>query len=202
MRSSHSLLACCLLLSCFEPDLAKLTILCTNNQPGQCPDGQQCLQGICGVADNLADAGVDSSTSPPDLAPIPGCKTAVAVSIPDQATCNAVAGFFVADQPAYWMGTMSQETCGTAISNQLLYGCGAAGRAGNKLCGGLTRVLDLGAGWTSSNGTLTNAANTQASQGVLCCKAGGKAVGCAGTFTMGQASSQCAAGWAPCTTLP
>jgi len=195
-----------LLLGGCQPDLSKVTIICSSDAPGQCPEGQQCLNGKCGVsvpdgAASPSDLGSDAATPQPDMA-VSGCKTAIGVAIADQAACDSVAGFFAADIPAYWMGTMSQETCGTAGSNQLFYGCGGAGRAGVKKCGGFPRVIDLLAGWTSSNGTLANAANTQASQGVLCCKAGFKAVGCPGAFARGEASNQCAAGWAPCQTLP
>lgn len=195
-----------LLLGGCQPDPSKVTIICSSDAPGQCPEGQQCLNGKCGVAapDDAAspiDLGSDAATPQPDMA-VSGCKTAIGVAITDQAACDSVAGFFAADLPAYWMGTMAQETCGTASSNQLFYGCGGAGRAGVRKCGGLPRVIDLGSGWTSSNGTLMNAANTQAAQGVLCCKAGFKAVGCPGVFTRGEASNQCAAGWAPCQMLP
>lgn len=207
MRPFLSITVSALLLGCFQPDLSKVTIICSSDAPGQCPEGQQCLNGRCSVADlavsdaSATDGGPDAATSQPDMA-VSGCKTALGVPIADSAACDSVAGFFAGDISAYWMGTMSQETCGTAISNQLFYGCGGAGRAGVKKCGGLPRVIDLGSGWTSSNGTLANAANTQASQGVLCCKVGFKAVGCPGAFARGDASNQCAAGWAPCQMLP
>lgn len=207
MRPFLSITLSVFLAGCFQPDPSKVTIICSSDAPGQCPEGQRCLNGQCGVADPAVsdagpvDSGSDAATPQPDMA-VAGCKTAIGVPVADSAACDSVTGFFVADQPAYWMGTMSQETCGTAISNQLFYGCGAAGRAGAKKCGGLPRVIDLGSGWTSSNGTLANASNTQASQGVLCCKAGFKAVGCPGAFAMGDASKQCAPGWAPCQTLP
>ena len=87
----------------------------------------------------------------------------------DLAACQRLAGFYVADQPAYWLGTMSQETCGTSLGNQLFYGCGSAGRAGSKNCGSFTVVADLGGSLKSSNGSLASLSNTDSAQGVLCC---------------------------------
>lgn len=80
-------------------------------------------------------------------------------------------GFFAADQPAYWAGNMSLETCGGSLGNQLLYGLGT-GRAGTMRCGGFTKVKDVGAGmgWTSTNGTIDQAVNTNQTDGILCCR--------------------------------
>lgn len=203
------------LLACFQPNLDKVQIICIENAADQCPEGQLCVSGLCASAAadfavSLSDAGVDGGVDAAiadaaviDLATPVGCRTAIAIPIPDLATCSTVSGFFAADQPAYWMGTTSQETCSTSVSNQLLYGCGTAGRSGAKLCGGLPLVIELtGVTWRSVNGTLGQVSNNSAQQGVLCCKAGQKAVGCAGAFAVGQAAQQCASGWAPCITLP
>lgn len=203
------------LLACFQPNLDKVQISCIENAADQCPEGQLCVSGLCASATadfavSLSDAGVDGGVDAAlvdaaglDLTTPVGCRTAIAIPIPDLATCTAVSGFYAADQSAYWMGVTSQETCGNAASNQLLYGCGTAGRSGAKLCGGLPLVMDLtGVTWRSVNGTLGQVSNNSAQQGVLCCKAGQKAVGCAGAFAVGQAAQQCASGWAPCITLP
>lgn len=203
------------LLACFQPNLDKVQISCIENAADQCPEDQICVSGLCASAAAdfsviLSDAGVDGGVDAAiadaaviDLATPVGCRTAIAIPIPDLATCSTVSGFFAADQPAYWMGTTSQETCSTSVSNQLLYGCGTAGRSGAKLCGGLPLVIELtGVTWRSVNGTLGQVSNNSAQQGVLCCKAGQKAVGCAGAFAVGQAAQQCASGWAPCITLP
>lgn len=207
MRSQSFPLVMVLALSgCFQPNPDKVTITCVDNSPGQCPDGQSCTGGMCVVPDlatpnDSSASGVDQSTLPPDMSALAGCKNGGAKPI-DSASCDSVPNFFAADQAAYWMGTMPQETCGTAIFNQLLYGCGAAGRAGAKNCGGFKRVIDLGSGWSSANGTLAQAANTNPMHGVVCCKAGAPPVGCPGAFATGQAAQQCASGYTPCLTLP
>ena len=90
----------------------------------------------------------------------------------DSAACGAVGSFFAAEVPAFWIGTTSMETCGGAAGNQLLYGCGTAGRLGTAKCGGLPRVLDMAGMWSTSNGTLAGASNSDQKQGVLCCKTG------------------------------
>lgn len=95
------------------------------------------------------------------------CSSATSV---DTTKCNQEPGFFMADQAAYWAGSMSFETCASALTNQLIYGCGSGGRAGAQMCGGFPKVIDLGSGVTSANGTLDQAANTNPSYGVLCCK--------------------------------
>jgi|JI10StandDraft_1071094.scaffolds.fasta_scaffold71262_6 hypothetical protein len=212
----HNLLSLSfLLVGCFQPNTDLVKIICAD--PGQCPEGQTCVlnageqQGICAAAGDMAmatptdggtDAATDGSSPAPDMSVPLGCKNPGAVAVPDATACSMLVGFFAADQPAYWVGTMSQETCGTALGNQLLYGCGAVGRAGVKLCGSFPKVIDLGTNWSSSNGTLAQAANTNPAHGILCCKAGQKAVACPGTFASGQASQQCASGFVPCQNLP
>lgn len=94
------------------------------------------------------------------------CATYASV---DAAACGALAGFFVADVPAYFFGSQSNETCGTSVANQMLYGCGTAGRAGVQRCMGFLRAIDLGAGFASSNGTLAQLGNQDPANGVLCC---------------------------------
>jgi hypothetical protein len=193
-----------ILAGCFQPNPDAVKILCTS-EPGQCPEGQSCVMGICSQADmaaSLTDAATDAATASPDMAIPAGCTNPGAKLIPDSAACSAMAGFGAADQPAFWNGTMSQETCGTSLGNQLFYGCGVAGRAGVKKCGSFPNVIDLGTSWSSSNGTLAQAANSNPQHGILCCKAGQKAVFCPGTFVAGQASQLCASGFAPCQNLP
>lgn len=92
----------------------------------------------------------------------------------DLALCATLPGIFVADVAAYWVGNMQLgETCNTSINNQLLYGCGTGvSRAGAQKCSGLPRVVDIGSnGWTGGgNGSLADTANSDPSQGVLCCR--------------------------------
>lgn len=173
--------------------------------------GQTCRMGTCGAAEDQGAstdlsgdgaATVSDMSGGADMIAPAGCKNPGAILVPDLAACNSLPGFFAADQSAYWMGTMSQETCGNALANQLFYGCGNAGRAGVKMCGGFPKVIDLGTGWTSTNGTLAQAMNTNPAYGVLCCKGGQKAVACPGAFAVGQAAQQCAPGFAPCQALP
>lgn len=95
------------------------------------------------------------------------CTMAAMVNL---TTCATLDGWFAADQPAYWNGTQDQETCGTAIFNQLLYGCGKGGRAGYRKCGGFTNVLDISGGWSTTNGTLDKTANNNPKDGLLCCQ--------------------------------
>jgi len=90
----------------------------------------------------------------------------------DLAKCEMVAAWFSADAPAYWNPNMTVETCGTAGSQKLSYGCGKDGRMGYKMCGGFQRVLDTntGSGWDSTNGQLDNTSNNNPNRGVLCVK--------------------------------
>ena len=87
----------------------------------------------------------------------------------DAAACASITGFFVADAPAYYFVTQSNETCGTSVAGQLFYGCGTQGRAGVKMCGGYLRVIDLGVAFTSSNGSLAGLSNQDPANGILCC---------------------------------
>lgn len=89
----------------------------------------------------------------------------------DLAKCDTLAGWFSGDAPAYWNPNMTQETCGTAVSQKLSYGCGSDGRSGYKKCGGFQRVLDTNlTGWDSTNGSLDNTSNNNPNRGVLCVK--------------------------------
>lgn len=123
-----------------------------------------------GCKDRFSSGGAKSVCQSP-YAP---CTTASGI---DQTACSTVAGFFAAEQPAYWIGTMATETCGTAVGNQELYGCGTSGRSGTVKCGsgtgfaGFPVLIDVGIGgpWSSSNGTLASSANTDSNHGVLCC---------------------------------
>lgn len=96
------------------------------------------------------------------------CTQAASINMTDAA---ALTGFFAADQPAYWAGNMTLEMCGGSLGNQLFYGLGT-GRAGTAKCAGFTKVKDvgMGMGWTSTNGTIDQAANTNQTDGVLCCR--------------------------------
>ena len=87
-------------------------------------------------------------------------------------TITVKGGFFAAEAPAYWQGTMATEMCNTSVTNQLLYGIAGPGfgRPGVKKCGGFPSVLDLFPSWTSANGTLAQAANPNDNSGVLCCR--------------------------------
>jgi len=89
----------------------------------------------------------------------------------DLAKCDVDGAWFSGDAPAYWLVDMTQETCGTAVSQKLSYGCGKDGRTGNKKCGGFQRVLDTNVtGWDSTNGQLDNTSNNNPNRGVLCVK--------------------------------
>lgn len=101
------------------------------------------------------------------------CTKADTVSL---TACDSLSGFFVADVPAYWVGNMGNETCGTALVNQQWYGCGSKQtnvRTG-KGCQSFQRTLDcvFGSGWTCSNTmhSLNTTANDTATDGLLCCK--------------------------------
>lgn len=89
----------------------------------------------------------------------------------DLAKCDAEGAWFSGDAPAYWNPNMTLETCGTAVSQKLSYGCGKDGRSGYKKCGGFQRVLDTNVtGWDSTNGSLDNTSNNNPNRGVLCVK--------------------------------
>ena len=89
----------------------------------------------------------------------------------DLTKCDAEGAWFSGDAPAYWNPNMTQEFCGTAVSQKLSYGCGKDGRSGYKKCGGFQRVLDTNVtGWDSTNGTLDNTSNNNPNRGVLCVK--------------------------------
>ncbi len=211
MRRSTTLTVPFLILSaCFNPDLSRVTILCS--QSGECPDGRSCVDGRCappaGVMDDMSVATVDGGDlGVPDggaadfAAPLLGCKGKGAKfvgpkaracpgafpaggaaaqcsdgAVPctkyasvDAAACSGLGSFFVADVPAYYFGSMSNETCGTSLGSQLFYGCGTAGRPGVQKCMGFQRVIDLGTSLTSSNGSFSQLANQDPAQGVLCC---------------------------------
>lgn len=94
------------------------------------------------------------------------CKT---LSQVDSAICMNISSFYVSSQSGYWTGNMSNETCGAAIGNQLLFGCGSGGRVSKGTCGGMPRVVDVAGPWSASDGTVTTAALTDGAQGVLCC---------------------------------
>ena len=87
----------------------------------------------------------------------------------DISACRNVAAFFVADQPAYFVGSPSNEICGTSLANQVMYGCGQAGNTGARQCGGFPVEVALGASLMSPNGSFSSLANSDPSQGVLCC---------------------------------
>ena len=183
-----------------------------------CPEGQICVNDLCSTAADAAsippDAAVagdgatseDMSQSPaPDMTAVPGCRLGNGGRIATLAECDSVPQFYAANQSAFWGAFPADEIqCLAALGNQLLYGCGSAGRVGTKKCGGLPKVRDVMAGstWQSTNGSLSAASNSSAAEGVLCCKAGEKAVGCPGAFAAGGASNQCAGGWSVCVTLP
>ena len=87
----------------------------------------------------------------------------------DLLKCNGTSGFFLGNQPGYWLGTKPSEACGAAASNQIFFGCGAGGRAGVAKCGGFDKVVDVGTSLTSTTGQLKDTSNTDPAQGVLCC---------------------------------
>lgn len=202
-----ALAAVVVVAGCFRPDESKIKILCGN--PADCPEGQACVEGICGPQPDADLAGTDAAFQdfagvPTDLASPAGCTAGKGLYAGPRATacpgtfdpgqargrCAApwqvcamaanvdlqaagkLAGFFVADQPAYWLGARSAVTCGTSTSQQLFYGVGSSADTvqGTRKCGGFPTELEVGNGWKSSaNGTLDQARNTNAADGVLCC---------------------------------
>lgn len=87
----------------------------------------------------------------------------------DLTSCRAAKSFFAAAVSGYQLGAPPQEMCGSAVGNQLLYGCGTMSRVSTAQCGGLPRVIDVMGKWTAPDGTLATAALTDPAQGVLCC---------------------------------
>lgn len=162
-------------MSVADTDMRATDMLVTTAPDGSTPSDLAATSGCAkgggipigkarGCKDRFASGGAKSVCQSP-YAP---CTTTAGI---DQTACSTVAGFFAAEQPAYWFGTMATDTCGTAVGNQELYGCGTSGRAGNAKCGGFPVLIDVGIGgpWSSSNGTLASSANTDPNQGVLCC---------------------------------
>lgn len=87
----------------------------------------------------------------------------------DLTLCGTVKSFYASSISGYWSGTMTLETCGGGISNQLFYGCGVLGRLSTIKCGGFPRVIDLVGPWSATDGTISSASLTDSAQGVLCC---------------------------------
>ena len=85
--------------------------------------------------------------------------------------CSTTPKFYAGKSSGYYIGSKASETCGASAVNQLLFGCGSAGRGSTKMCGGFAQVTDVGGGsaWTSADGTLSSASNSDPAQGVLCC---------------------------------
>lgn len=196
---STAILSALIWSGCYNPNPDSFTVICPAESP-QCPDGKVCVAGVCVVPDAGAstDGSITDQAMPPggcatgiaakplgmNAAGCPGvfsagqarsrCGTGyapcTAASSVNTATCNQETGFFMADQPVFWLGAMDSETCGTSIVNQLLAGCGSAGRAGTLRCGGFPKVIDLGNDVLSMNGSLDQTSNSNASYGVLCCK--------------------------------
>lgn len=98
-----------------------------------------------------------------------GYSVCTTLAAGDIAACRNLSAFFVADQPAYFVGSPSNETCGTSLANQVIYGCGQAGSSGARQCGGFPVELALGASLMSPNGSFASLANNDPNQGVLCC---------------------------------
>lgn len=104
-----------------------------------------------------------------------GYKVCTSATGIDLTTCATLSGFFVADVPAYWMGTMGNETCGTSGITPMWYGCGNGSglsivRDGVRRCAGFPRVLECKGTWNCfSMHTLDTAENSAAKDGLLCC---------------------------------
>lgn len=128
-----------------------------------CPKGKDQIFGQARGCPGAFAAGKAAMQCPSGWAP---CSSTARV---DLAACMQAPGYFASSQSGYWLGTMAQETCGAAIGNQLFYGCGLAGRVSTARCGGMPMVVDVTGPWSASDGTLTTAALTDPSQGVLCC---------------------------------
>lgn len=92
----------------------------------------------------------------------------------DFAACGQLPGFFIAEAPSYWLGTMADERCSTALFNQAWYGCGGrkdSVRQG-KGCNDFRILLDcLASGWNCNmKHEIDKTSNTNSSDGVLCCR--------------------------------
>lgn len=100
------------------------------------------------------------------------CSNATGI---DLTACAMLTGFFVADVPAYYTGTPSNESCGASGTTPLWYGCGNGGglsavRDGVKRCAGFPRVLECLGSWNCYYmHTLDTVSNTAAKDGMLCC---------------------------------
>lgn len=99
MTLRHIVLAALLGPACFQPDLSKVQIICTVGAP-ECPDGQVCIGGLCGVFD-LAVSPSDMATSPEmgtgDLAANSGCANGAGTIVGAGSAC---AGTFVKGKAA------------------------------------------------------------------------------------------------------
>lgn len=186
--------------SCFNADTSNTTILCPNGEQcpegttclaGVCTasgsDAGLSDQGSDGMPDQMSISGCKPGLTATAVGQAFACSGSFSaggasdqcasgwrlcgqLTQVDAAACAGLGGFFVADQPAYWLGTMSSEACGGASSNQLFYGCGRDGRAGTSKCGGFLSVIDLGTSFTSSNGSVARLANSRSDYGALCCR--------------------------------
>jgi hypothetical protein len=92
----------------------------------------------------------------------------------DPTTCDGLSGFFIAEVPAYYVGTVSNETCGTSIGGQMWYGCGNRAdfvMQGVKGCGGFRKLMDCRAsGWNCNMmHKIDQTSNGNGGDGVLCC---------------------------------
>jgi hypothetical protein len=180
---------------CFTGDLSAVRI-CSSSDGGMCLTEDAATPATADLATtDLATVPKQDMSSMPTCPGAPGyvvgdalaCPGAFAIGAAEslcpanwkvcvKATPSIVAacsfdfagGFFVAKQPAYWQGDMSQETCNAATLGQLFYGCGA-GRTGTAKCGSFTRVIDLGADYTASDGDINTLKNTDPKNGTLCC---------------------------------
>ena len=103
------------------------------------------------------------------------CKSAAGIST---ATCDLLDGFFVADVPGYFVSAQrTMPLCGPNAANSVFFGCGklrvyTADTPANK-CGNFSRNVECGAPrpWTCSpTGTIQSLANSEPTDGVLCCK--------------------------------
>ena len=132
-------------------------------QSSICPGGGDKLIGSARGCPGTFQAGKAALRCPSGWAP---CAASTKV---DLQICQSLPSFFAGAQSGYYIGTMSNEMCGSAVGNQLFYGCGSMGRASTAKCGGLPRVIDVTGSWSATDGTLSTAALTDPNQGVLCC---------------------------------
>lgn len=198
VRRTAAVFAALILSGCFDPDTSHLTILCDAARP-ECPDGQSCINNRCTPVGDVPDGGdtadmtlAEGCTSgrgtqlgsayacPGAFAATfvkqrcaPSWKICTSATGIDLTKCDTLSGFFIADVPGSWTGTM--EMCTASNMNPIWFGCGGKQelvRTAMVQCGGFPKSMECRAtGWScNAKQDLNQTENTNASDGVLCCR--------------------------------